>query len=222
MLALDFEKGGRRAGVATGALDGNAVSEECERIASEVSPSFLINTIVDEAGRAVNIFAGDWRQAHRAGCAEYLKTHSTHIDCRRELVIASCGGNPYDINLIQAHKTLDMAAHACREGGTIVLLAQCKDGLGRDDFLKWFDSENARALANRLANEYQVNGQTAWALLSKAETFRVYLISDLPDEVVRRMRMIPTHSVESAVSAAGKAGPGYIMPRGASVLPISA
>jgi nickel-dependent lactate racemase len=222
MLALDFEKRGRRAGVATGALDGNAVSEECERVASEVSPAFVINAIVDEAGRAVNIFAGDWREAHRAGCSEYLETHSARIDSRRELVIASCGGHPYDINMIQAHKTLDMAAHACRAGGAIILLARCKDGIGRDDFLKWFDSEDSHALADRLANEYQVNGQTAWALLSKAETFRVYLISDLPDEAVRKMRMIPTHSIESAVSEVGNVELGYIMPRGASVLPIEA
>ena len=48
--------------------------------------------------------------------------------------------------MIQAHKALDMAAHACVDGGTIVLLAECGDGLGRPDFLKWFESEDSRAL----------------------------------------------------------------------------
>src|SRR5919202_1295363 len=47
LQALDFEKGGRRAGVGTGRLDGNAVHEECERIAAEAAPSFLINTVTD-------------------------------------------------------------------------------------------------------------------------------------------------------------------------------
>ncbi len=48
MLAMDFESGGRKEGVRAGLLDGNAVHEECERVASLVAPAFGINTIVDE------------------------------------------------------------------------------------------------------------------------------------------------------------------------------
>src|SRR5437899_2617229 len=121
-LALDFERGGRRSGVGAGLLGGNAVHEECERIAEMIRPSFSINTVVDERGRAVRVYAGHWRGAHALGCAEYLTNHSVKIDSKRDLVIASCGGFPGDINLIQAHKALDMAAHACREGGTIIFL----------------------------------------------------------------------------------------------------
>ena len=139
MLALDFVAGGRKAGVAAGVLDGNAVHEECERVASLVAPAFGINTIVDEKQRAVRIFCGDWRLAHRAGCDYYLEQHSVAIPAKRDVVIVSCGGFPHDINLIQAHKALDMAALACKDGGTIILLAECSDGLGRPDFLKWFD-----------------------------------------------------------------------------------
>ncbi|HYE66357.1 MAG TPA: nickel-dependent lactate racemase, partial [Pyrinomonadaceae bacterium] len=171
MLALDFERGGRRAGVGTGRLEGNAVHEECERIAALVAPSFLINTVVDERGRALRVYAGDWLGAHRRACAEYAAEHSLRIGSKREIVIASCGGAPYDINLIQAHKTLDMAAHACLEGGTIILLAECADGLGRADFLKWFEEVDSRALELRLRERYEVNGQTAWSLLTKAELF---------------------------------------------------
>jgi len=220
MLALDFEKGGRRAGVGTGLLDGNAVNEECERVTELVDPSFSINTVVDERGRAVHVYAGHWRAAHRLGCAEYLQNHSFKIPEKRDLVIASCGGFPWDINLIQAHKTLDMAAQACNDGGTIVLLAECGDGLGRADFLKWFTETNSMALESRLQKAYEVNGQTAWSLLTKAERFRVYLISALADDDVRRMRMTPAKSVEAALSAAGSASQGFILPRGAALLPV--
>src|SRR5687767_4564487 len=99
MLALDFETGGRRAGVGTSLLDGNPVHEECERIAAMVEPTFAINTVVDERGRAVRLYAGDWRVSHHEGCGEYLANHSTTIETKREIVIISCGGLPYDINL---------------------------------------------------------------------------------------------------------------------------
>jgi lactate racemase len=223
MLALDFERGGRRRGVGTGLLAGNAVHEECERIAELVRPSFLINTVVDEEGRALRVYAGDWRAAHGRACEDYLKEHSLAIDKTRGLVIASAGGFPWDINLIQAHKALDMAAYACREGGRIVLLAECPDGLGRADFLKWFESEDSRALEERLRHTYEVNGQTAWSLMVKAEKYRVHLVSSLADEDVRRMRMMPSRNLEEALAKIGEAqAEGYIMPRGPSVLPRAA
>jgi len=218
MLALDFETGARKAGVGTALLDGNAVHEECDRVAELVDPAFSVNTIVGPQKRIVNLFCGDWRVAHRAACEHYLEQHSINIPARRDVVIASCGGSPYDINLIQAHKALDMASYACKDGGTIVLLAECVEGLGRPDFMKWFDSADSRALAERLRNEYEVNGQTAWALLRKAETYRVHLISQLPDEQVRRMRMIPARSLADVLEGLGNKS-GFIMPRGAAVLP---
>jgi lactate racemase len=220
MLALDFERGGRRAGAGTGLLAGNAVHEECERIAQLISPSFSINTVVNESGRAVRIYAGDWRAAHARGCEEYLQKHSIAIDSKRDIVIVSCGGSPWDINLIQAHKALDMAAHACNDGGTIVLLAECPDGLGRPDFLKWFDEKDSLALENRLREAYEVNGQTAWSLLTKAERYRIFLVSQLDEDDVRKMRMGPARSLDEALSRIEKESSGYILPRGAALLPV--
>lgn len=220
MLALDFETGGRRAGVGTGLLDGNAVHEECERVVAMIEPRFSINSVVDERGRAVRIHAGEWRAAHRAGCQEYLVNHSREIDKKREVVIVSCGGSPYDINLIQAHKSLDMAAHACTDGGTIVLLAECRDGLGHPTFLKWFEEKDSRALEARLRDAYEVNGQTAWSLLTKAERYRIHLVSELPDEEVRRMRMTPAHSLTDVLARIDDEAEGYIMQRGAALLPL--
>jgi nickel-dependent lactate racemase len=219
MLALDFETGGRRAGVGTGKLDGNAVNEECERVAALIEPSFSVNTVVDQRGRVVNIYAGHWRAAHRAGCEAYLATHSLEIPEPRDLVVVSCGGSPWDINLIQAHKALEMASQATNDGGTIVLLAECGDGLGRSDFLKWFAENNSRDLAARLREGYEVNGQTAWSLLTKAERYRVFLISELPDEQVRTMRMIPGHSLGDVMNQIDNDANGFILPRGAALLP---
>jgi lactate racemase len=219
MLALDFERGGRRAGVGTGLLAGNAVHEECERVAQMVAPSFLINAVVDDAGQARAVYAGDWREAHAVGCADYLKDHACEIDAKRDVVVVSAGGSPWDINLIQAHKALEMAAHACADGGRIILLAECTDGLGRKDFLKWFEAADSRALERRLQTEYEVNGQTAWSLLTKAEKFQVHLVSRLADEDVRLMRMRPASTLAEALGGVSPESTGYVMPRGASLLP---
>jgi lactate racemase len=220
MLALDSDRGGRRAGVGTGLLDGNAVSEACEQAAALIEPVFTINAIVDDQGRVEKIYAGHWRASHRRACEDYLASHSRTITAKRDVVVVSCGGAPYDINIIQAHKALDMAAHACAAGGTILLIAECGDGLGRDDFLKWFDAADSRALENRVRQEYEVNGQTAWALLTKTEQFQVRIVTRLNDELSRRMRLLPTSSIEDALANISPEKKGYVLPRGAALLPI--
>lgn len=219
-LALDFETGGRRAGVGTGLLDGNAVHEECERVCALIEPSFSINSVVDDRGRAVHIYAGEWRAAHRAGCREFLINHSREIDKKREVVVVSCGGLPYDINLIQAHKALDMAAHACTDGGTIVLLAECRDGFGHPAFLKWFEEKDSRALEARLRDAYEINGQTAWSLLTKAERYQIILVSELPADDAKRMRLGSAKSLSEALKLVDPNAESYILPRGAALLPL--
>ena len=220
MLALDPVTGTRRQGVGTAMLKGNAVHEACEEIAELINISFSVNTVVNDRGRIVRLYSGHWRDAHAVACAEYLKDHSIEISEKRPIVIASCGGSPYDLNLIQAHKALDMAARACSHGGTIVLLADCSDGLGRVDFLKWFQG-GAQQLAHRLSSNYEVNGQTAWALLTKTERFRVLLVSSLPHDWVLRMNMTPVESIQAALNECPPVQKGFVIPRASVLLPVS-
>ena len=112
------------------------------------------------------------------------------------------------------------AVHACCDGGSIIFLAECGDGLGRADFLKWFEAADSSKLEIRLRTAYEVNGQTAWSLLTKAERWRVHIVSELPDEEVRRMRMIPADTLAAALATLSPDARGYIMPRGAAQLPI--
>ena len=211
-LAFDCERQTRREGVGTGLLDGNPVHEAFVEAAAVINPSFAVNTIVDDSGDAVDLFCGDWIQSHRAACESYASDNTVALSEKRDLVIASCGGFPHDINMIQAHKALEAASHACTDGGTIILLAECSEGMGRKDFLEWFAAGDSSALAEKLCENYQVNGQTAWSLLGKTERFNVKVITELSTDECRALRM------EKAVGLNEKTGTGYIMPFGARSL----
>ena len=218
-LIFDCERKTRRAGVEVGRLAGNPVHEEFLEIVEKINPAFAVNTIVDEAGNAARVFAGNWRASHERACEFYAANFAVEIEEKRPLVIVSAGGAPLDLNLIQAHKALEMASHACLEGGTIVWLAECSDGLGRNDFLDWFAAENSAKLAENLCRKFQVNGQTAWSLLEKAERFKIYLISDLPGETVKKMRLVQAQSLDEFFSKINRNQNGYILPFGAKFLP---
>ena len=215
-LAFDCETGSRRKGVDTGLLDGNAVHEAFVDAVSLINPEFAVNTIVDDAGNVIDLFCGDWITSHRKACEAYADSYTVRIAEKRDLVVAACGGYPHDINMIQAHKTLEAASHACRHGGTMILLAECADGLGRNDFIDWFDVENSSELVERLCRRYQVNGQTAWSLLTKAERFDIRIISALNAATAEKMKLTPMQSLTRAIAKVGLEK-GYILPDGAKL-----
>ncbi len=217
-LAFDCERHTRRAGVGLGILDGNAVHEAFAEVVEKINPSFSVNTVVNEHAQAIEIFAGDWQSAHRWGCEFYAENFTINIAEKRETVIVSCGGFPFDINLIQAHKALEMASRACAKGGTIILLAECAEGLGRSDFLKWFAAENSEKLAGMLCRGYQVNGQTAWSLLEKAEKFRVKIFTNLTEEETRAMRLHKIQQIDEELNKLSQTAKGYILPFGSKFL----
>lgn len=217
-LAFDCEQKNRRAGVGTGILRGNAVHDAFTEIVERFAPAFSINTIVNDGGEAIELFCGDWKTAHERACKFYALNHSVEIAEKRDLVIVSCGGFPRDINMIQAHKALDAASRACSDGGTIILLAECADGLGRSDFLKWFEAENSNELAEKLCANYQVNGQTAWNLLRIAENFNVQIVTSLTENETRPMRMRKARYLDEILSGIAKDTKGYILPFGVKFL----
>ncbi len=217
-LAFDCRTKARRKGVEAGVLDGNAVHEAFMEVVERMKPSFAVNTIVNNSGDAVDLFCGDWETSHRRACEFYAPKHTVEIAEKRDLVIVSCGGFPFDLNLIQAHKVLDMASRVCADGGTIIFLAECADGLGRKDFLDWFGAKDSNELAEKLCETYQVNGQTAWSLLRKAEKFNIHIITSLQENETRSMRLHKARNLEDALSKTDSETLGYILPFGAKFL----
>jgi lactate racemase len=217
-LAFDCDRLDRSEGVGPGRLDGNPVHEAFAAGTSKIKVSFCITTSVNDKSEIVDLHCGEMNASHRAACDAFAAANTVRIVERREIVVVSCGGQPHDVNMIQAHKALEAAAEACSEGGMIVLLAECPEALGRSDFLNWFDAEDSAGLAKRLCEAYQVNGQTAWSLLKKAERFDVRIISTLPAESTEKMRLVAMQSLTRTMSKAGAGKAGYILPLGAKTL----
>jgi len=217
-LAFDCETKDRRIGVDTGRLEGNAVHEAFVDAASKVNITLAVNTLVNDAGELTDIRCGHWLSSHRAACDAYAAGHTTRIVEKRDVIIASCGGTPFDLNLIQAHKALDAASRACSGGGTIVLLAQCSEGPGHADFSSWFAPGTSMGMAEELCDRYQVNRQTAWSVMEKTERFEVHIVTDLDASATERMRMrkIDADMVGKLVSESGRKG--YILPAAAKRL----
>jgi nickel-dependent lactate racemase len=189
-----------------------------------VKPDFILNTVLSPDKRIMAAFAGDWREAHLAGCRFYAGRFSFPLARQADLAVVSCGGSPKDINFIQAHKAMEYGSRALRDGGVMVLLAECRDGYGNASFFDWFRFRDLREFETELRRSYEINGQTAYAILFKAQRFRVILVSALPPEEVATMGMMPARTLDEAMSMASGLLPtdytAYIIPQGGTVLPV--
>ncbi len=224
LLAIDFERGRLADGVEPGRLDGNPVHEDLEEAAAMAPPSFAVNVVLTPEREIGALFAGNWVAAHRRACDEYMRRYGVAVAARREVVIASCGGSPKDIDLIQSHKTIQLATRALEPGGTLVLLARCPEGFGSDQFQNFFPIGDSGAFLRRLHKNPSPNGQTALAAHAKAREFRIVLISDLPPTEVGEFGITPATNLDEALSNLGshldEEGIGYIVPQGAVTLPL--
>jgi len=224
LLVLDPSGPGRNPAVGAGRLEGNPVHEDMVAGVKLLDrPLFAFNTILDSRKRIRKIYCDHWLTAHRAGCEDYLRRHSVPLSEKRPLAIVRAGGFPRDINMIQAHKACEFAQHAVTPGGTIILLAECREGMGHPSFFPWFESQDLDQFQRKLRAQYQVYGQTAFSLLTKSRMFNLILVSSLDPDAVRRLGLTPAGSLDDAISIAQSKTPqcpGYILPLGAEALPV--
>ncbi|HEY5973957.1 MAG TPA: nickel-dependent lactate racemase [Geobacteraceae bacterium] len=215
---------GRNAQAVTGNLVGNPVHHAMVEACAMVAPDFMLNTVLAPDKRLIAAFAGDWREAHEVGCRFYADHFAYPLREKADLVVVSCGGFPKDINVIQAHKAMEYGSQALKEGGVMVLLAECRDGYGNATFFDWFRFRDLAAFEARLRSHYEINGQTAYSLLAKAQRFRIILVSALPVEEVRAMGLIPAPDLNEALALASGMLPedysAYAIPDGGTVLPV--
>ncbi|HUT83222.1 MAG TPA: nickel-dependent lactate racemase, partial [Thermodesulfobacteriota bacterium] len=101
LLVLNPE-GGKNPRAATGILKGNPVHEDMMEACQGLPPVFLFNTILSPDKKIFGAISGDLTRAFEKGCEMFMKEFSVPLKEKSDLVIASCGGFPKDINFIQA------------------------------------------------------------------------------------------------------------------------
>jgi len=209
--------------VGTGILETNPVSLDMEEVTEMVSPDFLLNVIVDEHKQFIGVVAGNWRQAHVEGTKLVEEAFGIPISTKAEVVIASSGGYPKDIQLYQSIKALDNAAYAADAGGHIILVSECFDGPGPDSFLSWFQYKTYEEMSQALYANFTMPGFVALRTAEILKNNTVYLVSGLDQSIVENVGMRPVQSVDEAlelIMCNNNVSSVHIMPYGSMTFPI--
>ena len=209
-----------------GLLDGNPAHEDLAEACRMVDPDFIVNVVLNPDGRLARVVAGHWEDAHREGCKSVDEMLRVEIDERYDLIIASAGGTPIDIDLRQAHKGLENACLALRPGGSILFYAECPDGAGIQSFenyvYKYNDEFEMKAALER---EFVVGGHKAYWVARLGQKYDVHLVSALPADFVRRCHFDPVEieqhedRLETLIKRIGSGAKVAVIPHAGFTLP---
>jgi nickel-dependent lactate racemase len=141
-------------------------------------------------GRVCRLLVGD----SYAGFLEACRIHDSYYRYMGselyDLVIASSGGYPKDINFIQAHKSVHHAASFVRDGGILVVLSECIDKIGSDYFMKYLEAGSFEAAFSKLESHYEGNGGTALSMMLKTKRIRIHMLTSLDEETCRTIGVV--------------------------------
>ncbi len=206
-----------------GRLD-SPVRRDLEEAGQLIGCDFILNVVLNSEKHIVRAVAGHPVTAHREGVKTVDAMYIIPIRELADVVVVSAGGTPKDINLFQSQKALDNAQHALKEGGSIILAAECPEGLGETVFERWLnEARNKQELIDRLDYAFEIGGHKAGLLAKLTQKTDVYVISELEKELVERAFLLCAHNLDDAVYAAKeKYGPHasiIVMPYGSYTLP---
>ena len=208
----------------TGNIKTNPVRIDIDAVEKFVPIDFIVNVVLDSSKKIIKAVAGHYIDAHREGCRFLDSFYKINIKEKADIVITTPGGYPKDLNLYQAQKALDNSKHAVKDGGIIILVASCKEGLGEKVFEQWMlNFEKSEDMIEEIKRNFQLGGHKAAAIAMILKKAKIFLVSELEPDFVRSIFMEPFSDVQSAVDAAFNEKDDnakvILMPFGGSTLP---
>lgn len=151
-----------------------------------IGVDLAINVCLNPAKQAVGLFVGEPVAVLQAGAAVSEQVYGLPLEQPFDIVLASCGGDPKDICLYQAQKGLNLASQCAREGGRILLLAACTQGVGDDhyhDYVRRFScpTEQMREFEEQ---GFRMGAHKAFLFSRTLTRFDVVVDSDLDAETL--------------------------------------
>ncbi len=184
--------------------DDNPARQDVEEAGRMIGVHFALNAVLNESKQIVRVLAGDPLAVMREGIPLVLKIYQVRVAAPFDLMIASPGGHPKDINLYQSQKALGHASRVTRKGGTVILVAACPEGAGSRSYEAWVAGmPSHQAVIERFQGEgFRIGPHKAFQIARDAAPRRLLLVTQMPPELVQRLLLTSCPSLDAALAIA--------------------
>lgn len=207
---------------------GNPLWEEMIEAAEFVPGLFLLNITLNRNKEITNVFAGDLRTAHKAGCQFVKDSAMAPVDTLYDIVITSNSGYPLDLNVYQTVKGMSAASQVLKPGGSIIMAAECWDGIpSNSDYETILTSVSSSKELMQFIIDNESTLKDTWQIYYQAliqQQADVYLYSDkLEDEIIKRALFNPVRDIgkliDELVGKIGSQAKICVLPEGPQTIP---
>jgi len=206
-------------GALPGALDGNPVHLDMMEAVSllEARSDILQCNGVLHLGRLVHLRIGDGASSFGEAARISAALAGIRTD-RRSRVVAVHPGEPLDVSLYQAEKALFHCHRLVEDGGVLLLVSPCREGLGAPHLAEVFRASTDPGWPEPTEDTYVLGDHAVLRLREIRSRIRLALASALPRELVASLGIEPVDGVAPWLDAQGCPEPLFV-PRGGFVLP---
>jgi len=171
----------------TGNVKQNPVHLEMMEAMNMAGCDFALGCVLNSKHEIVRVWAGDPEKVMDSGIALVDTMYKSEIAEKLDIVVVSADGAPHDINLYQALKALYTASQVVKDGGWIILVAECKEGLGSDLYYEWLQKyTTCLEIKKALEDNFQIGAHKAYYHRKSVETYHICLISSLQRSFVEK------------------------------------
>ena len=180
-------------------LEGNPFHEDLMECAAFVDPDFLLDVVLTSDGGLYEVVAGNWKTAFYKGCKDLLEISGIPIKELADVVIASGGGYPKDINLYQGTKTHMNVDMAVKPGGIAIIMLECPDIKEPAVFTDWLIKSDLQKTEQEVRDNFYMAAFVAYKSRCIIEAHTVYLVTLKENfDFVRQTGQIPVETVAEA------------------------
>lgn len=183
----------------TGLLEGNPLHEDMVEVTKKLDPAFLVNMVFTPEGKLHEVVAGHWYKAWEKGCKDLVAMAGVPIKELADVVFASAGGSPKDMNLYQSCKAHMNAVFAVKKGGIMILTLECPDIKEPAIFTDWFSKSDVLQFEKDVRVDFSIPAFVAFKTRCIVNSLTTYLVTKPENfEFVRQTGQIPVASLEEA------------------------
>lgn len=185
-----------------GETTANPTWSDMAEAAHKVEPDFLVNVALNANQELVAVGAGTLIAGHAAACDAIKRMFRVPATQQADVVIGSPGGYPKDIDFYQGLKTLINVQRLVRPGGAVVLLAECREGLGAPSLGEWLSRGDASVVERDVKADFSIIGKIAYQIHTWVQRHRIIMVTDMDDPVLSDTGIVYARSLDGALGLA--------------------
>lgn len=190
-----------------GILQGNPIHEDMIEFMLKTKLDFIVNVTLNKKFEITGIFTGNPIKAHAKGVKSLEREVKVKVKRKSDIVITTNGGYPLDRNLYQAVKGMATAELIVKQGGVIIIVTECRDGLGgHTEFYKIIsEAKNPKDVIRRIRKEEPLKDQWEAQILARIQMkASIIVVSEMERKIVEEMHMIASKDILEALEEAKK------------------